>query len=76
MSFYKVRIDLHHLCELQHSQIVVSGLRLKKSLVIPFYILAHHIQALRLSLNLIQIIVGPVVLLLEIHADDPLHQSV
>ena len=72
----KVRVYLHHLRQLQNCQIVVPGLGLGQRLVVPLDILAYCIQPLRLSLNLIQIVVGPVVLLLEIHADDPLNQSV
>ncbi len=74
MGLYKSRIRLHNAGQGEHRQIVAPAPGLRQGQVILFHILAHNVQALLLALDLFQIEIRAVVLLLKIHADDPLHQ--
>ena len=76
MGLYKVGLFLHDPLQLQDRQVVAAALGMEQRLVILFYGLAGDLQLARLPLDLIQIMVRPVILRLEIDADDPLGQRI
>ena len=75
MSLDKMGIELHHPSQEQDCQIVASALGVREALVIFLDVLALRLQASRFPLDPPEIHLSPVVLRLQVLADDPLHQT-
>lgn len=69
MGLYKVGLFLHDPLQLQDRQVVAAALGMEQRLVILFYGLAGDLQLARLPLDLIQIMVRPVILRLEVDVE-------